>query len=192
MPGDRRSDLQRSEQGQIHPYQRQGSPDHSRFGRDRRPDPQHHLDAVAPDRRHVLHGDQLLRRARVHGAQEARRRFGAQARRRVDLRPTGDDDRAQSLRLFPRQRHQVRAGGFRNRRGSDQGLRFRPLRRLHDRCFGPLFRASQDGQPGRPYGAAGNHLQGTARPLGAQGRRRMVPDRAMDPLCARHRRGDWA
>ena len=38
-------------------------------------DPQHDLDAVARDRRHVLHRRQLLRRAGLHGAQEARRRI---------------------------------------------------------------------------------------------------------------------
>ena len=43
--------------------------------------------------------------------------------------------------------------------------------------------------PGRPYRAAGDHLQGAARPLGAQGRHPVVPDRAMDALRAHHRRG---
>ena len=38
-------------------------------------DPEHHLDDVARDRRHVLHRRQLLRRARFHGEEEARRRI---------------------------------------------------------------------------------------------------------------------
>ena len=48
--------------------------------------------------------------------------FGAEARRRVGLRAAGNDDRAQSRRLFPRQQHEARGGGFRDRRGGDQGL----------------------------------------------------------------------
>ena len=62
-------------------------------------DPQHHLDDVARDRRHVLHRRQLLRRPGLHGAQEARRRFGAEARRRFGLRAAGHDDRTQPRRL---------------------------------------------------------------------------------------------
>ncbi len=42
--------------------------------------------------------------------------FGAEARRRLGLRPAGDDDRAQSRRLFPRQQHETGGGRVRDRR----------------------------------------------------------------------------
>ena len=54
---------------------------------------------VARNRADVLHRDQLLRRPGLHGAQEARHRFRAEARRRLRLRAAGHDDRTQPRRL---------------------------------------------------------------------------------------------
>ena len=47
LPGRRRGDLQRSEQGQVHAAHRQGALHRAAVGRDRRAHPQHHLDDVA-------------------------------------------------------------------------------------------------------------------------------------------------
>ena len=106
----------------------------------------------------------LLRRPGLHGAQEAQRRLGQGAQRRLGLRAAGHHDRAQPRRLFPRQQHEIRSPSP-SRRGRDaEGLRVRPLRRLHDRCLGPLCRAPAPHQPRRAHRAARDHLQGAARP----------------------------
>ena len=49
-------------------------------------------------------------------------RFGAKTQRRLDLRPAGHNDRAQSGRLFPRPRPEGRDGGVLDLRRGDQGL----------------------------------------------------------------------
>ena len=59
----------------------------------------------------------------------------------LDLRAARHHHRAQSRGLFPRQQHELRAGGHRAPGGDPDGLRSGPLRRLHDRPVGPLRRA---------------------------------------------------
>ena len=63
------------------------------------------------------------------------------AERRLGLHPAGHHDRAQPRRLLPRQQHEVRGRRLRDRGRDVQGLRRRPLRRLHHRRLGPLCRA---------------------------------------------------
>ena len=101
------------------------------------------------------------------------RRLGARAERRIGLHPAGHDDRAEPRGLLPRQQDEVRSRRLRDQRRDDQGLRGRPLRRLHDGRLGPLFRAPEAHQPERPHRSARDHLQGAARP-GRPPRRRPV------------------
>ena len=63
---------------------------------------------------------------------------------------------------------------LRDRATRRQGLRVRPLRRLHHRFVGPLRRAAEARRSGRQHRAARNHLQGAAQPGGAPGRRQWV------------------
>ena len=53
---------------------------------------------------------------------------------------------------------------LRHRQRGDQGLRCRPLRRLHHRRLGSLCRAVEARQSGRPHHPARNHFQRAARP----------------------------
>ena len=65
---------------------------------------------------------------------------------------------------------------------TDQGLRRRPLRCVHHRRLGPLCRAPAARQARRPHRAAGDHLEGAARPVRAPRRRPVVRHREVDPL----------
>ena len=144
----RGGDLQRSDQGALHPALGEGPLHGAAVGRGRRARPQHHLDDVARHpARPRFHRRQLLRRPGLHGPQEARRRLGEGALRRLGLHPAGHHDRAQPRRLLPRQQPEVRGRRLRDRGRDLQGLRLRPLRRLHDGRLGPLFGAPQGGEP---------------------------------------------
>ena len=120
--------------------------------------------SVARRRSAQFHRRQLLRRPGLHGAQGAQGQFGARAQRRLDLHADRHHDRAQSRRLFPLQQHEIRGDRLRHRRRDDQGLRDRPLRRLHHRRVAALFREAQAGQARRARDPARDHLQGAARP----------------------------
>ena len=119
--GDRRSDLQRSEQGQIPADQRQGPSHDPGFGRDRRPDPQHHLDPVARQTAGMFftginfydgQGFMVRKKLGIDSALKLNSSLGLSA--------TGDDHRTQSRRLFPRQQHEAGSGGVRDRRPGEK------------------------------------------------------------------------
>ena len=128
-------------------------------------------------------GRDLLRRPGLHGAQGAQGEFGARAQRRQRLRPERHHHRAQSRGLLPRQQHEIRDRRVRHRGRDHQGLRVRPLRRVHHRRVAALCREAQAEQRQRPRDPAGGHLQGAARSAGAARRRPMVRRREVGAVC---------
>ena len=171
-----------AEQGQVHAALGQGPVRAAQVRRHRPAVAQHHLDLSRDVLVRELRRRHLLRRPGLHGAQGAQGQFGARAQRRLGLHPDRHHHRAQPRRLFPRQQHEVRGHRVRHRRRDRQGLRVRPLRRVHHRRLAALCREAQAHQRQRSRHPAGDHLQGAARPAGAPRRRSMVRRRQVDAL----------
>ena len=64
----------------------------------------------------------IISTARAFWCEKSELDFGARTERRLDLRPAGHHDRAQSRRLFPRPWPEGRDGGVLDLRRGDQGL----------------------------------------------------------------------
>ena len=127
----------------------------------------------------------------VNSQEAARRQLRAAAsRRRLGLRADRHHDRAQPRRLLQGNNMNYKPGGLREVRGG--------RRRLSTQAAAtptpPTSRASMPirltaAGSRRPCRAAGDHLQGAARPGGSPGRRPVVQHRQMDLLRAAQRRG---
>jgi RHH-type proline utilization regulon transcriptional repressor/proline dehydrogenase/delta 1-pyrroline-5-carboxylate dehydrogenase len=152
---------------------------------------QHDLDA--DPRRFAgpaFHGDHLLRRAGLPGAEEAQGHQREAVEERRDLRAVGHHHGEEPRRLVQGAGHQGQAGGVRQIRGLDQGLLQRPLPGLHHRRLGAGLHPQQGGaQPRRLRGAARTDFQGTAGAGGAARRRRVVRHRQMGHLRPDRSRG---
>ena len=91
--------------------------------------------------------------------------------------------------FFRAQNHQVRGRRLRDRGRDVQGLRQRPLRRLHDRRLGALRRAPAGLEPGRAHRPARDHLEGAVQPRRAPWRQPVGRSRPLGPLRPGQRRG---
>ena len=174
VPGARGGDLRRPQQDRVHLAVVEGPAGLAAVRPDRRPAPDHDLDAVAQRRPGpAVHGHQLLRRSGLHGAQVVGRDERRGPGRGVDLRAAGHHDRAQPRRLFQGACHPLpdRHAGDARRRAAR--LPERTLRRLHDRRVEPRGRQAEDERRRRPGDPARGDLGGAARRLGASGRRAM-------------------
>ena len=106
--------------------------------------------------------------------------FGARAQRRVGVHADRNHHGAQPRRLFPRQQDEVRGAGAGDRRRDHQGLRRRPLRRVHHRRVAALCREAQAHQRQRSHHPARDDLEGAARTGRAPRRRPVVRHRQVD------------
>lgn len=123
LPGAGGSHFQRPGEGEIHLAGLEGPADGAAERRDRRALAHHDLDTRPRRRlRPQLHRDQLFRRPGLPRPQDHRREGCQGAQRRLDLRGAGDDHRAQSRRLFPQSRHEIRGDRLCRPRRNDPGL----------------------------------------------------------------------
>ena len=190
LQGDRRGGPRRRHQGQVRADHGEGALHRPAVGRDRRADPQHHLDHRTRQlARPHLRRRQLLRRPGLHGERLAGRQDGQGAQRRHRLRADRHHHRAQPRRLLQGQQDDLQAGRVREARRDLAGLSGRSLRRLHDGPVRPLLDARAAAQARRPRGAARDHLQGAARSVGAPGRRPVADRRQVGALRVAECRG---
>ena len=137
LPRHRGGDLQRSEQGQIRAADAKDRFTTLQSGEIDVLVAQHHLDAVARDlARARFHRRSTITTARASWcARTLKVNSALELDGAVGLRAAGHDDRAQPRRLLPRQQHEAQDRDLRDRRRGAQGLRQRPLRRLHHRSL---------------------------------------------------------
>ena len=192
LPGGRRRDLRRPDEGRVHAAPPQDALHRAASGE---------IDLLSRNTTWTLSRDvdlkfdlrrrELLRRPGLHGAEGARRHLGQGARRRHRLHPDRHHDRAEPRRLLPRQQHEATSRS-RSRPTAEAQQKF-----LAGACdvyttdaSGLAATARHLREPEGLRDPARDHLQGAARPAGPPGRRGMVRHRPLDAQRADRGGGD--